>query len=239
MMASKIYLDSDRVEEARGKSQSAYAYEILRIRILRGVHAPGEKLRIQELATEFDVSPGAMREALSRLVPEQLVVAREQRGFHVAPLSIEDLEDLTDLRCSIEAIALRRSVERGDVNWEAGILAAAHRLRGTAYPQNYDPVAEEEWRLRHTAFHAALVAACGSRRLTALHAQLYEQSERYRSLSAPAEPNRDVEKEHHALVDLALARDADGLVAAMEHHLRFTTQLVVQSFNQRSEQLQK
>lgn len=39
---------------------------------------------------------------------QQLVVSQDQRGFHVAPLSIADLRDLTDLRCEIEAIARRR-----------------------------------------------------------------------------------------------------------------------------------
>ena len=54
-------------------------------------------------------APARIREALSRLVPEQLAVSREQRGFVVAPLSVADLEDLTDVRCEIEGIALRRT----------------------------------------------------------------------------------------------------------------------------------
>ena len=113
------------------RSQASLAYTRIRADILAGRRAPDEKLKIADLAAVLAVSPGAIREALSRLVPEQLVVSRDQRGFVVAPLSIEDLEDLTDLRCELEAIALRRSVARGDTNWEASVLAAAHRLRRT------------------------------------------------------------------------------------------------------------
>ena len=218
------------VESGSPRSQTSHAYEVIRGDIVSGVHEPGKKLKIQDLAVELKVSPGAVREALSRLVPEQLVVSRDQRGFVVAPLSIADLQDLTDLRCSIEAIALRRSVERADVNWEAGLLAAAHRLRSTVQllpgeGLRFNP----EWVASHAAFHAALVNACGSPRLLALHGQLYEQSERYRGLSAHADTERKVTDEHQAIVDLALARDADGLVAAVLRHIRKTTELIVQS----------
>lgn len=220
------------------RSQPALAYEALRARILAGVYAPDEKLKVRDLAAEFSFSPGSVREALSRLVPEQLVVSREQRGFVVAPLSIDDLEELTDLRCAIEAIALRRSLERGDVNWEAGVLAAAHRLRGTTKrPPTVNAESDSEWQINHALFHAALVGACGSRRLLMLHRQLFEQSERYRSLSAPIKPDRDVDQEHHELVDYALARDADGLVKVIEQHFRCTTNLIIQSLEEMPQSL--
>ncbi len=211
------------------RNQTTVAYEVLRADILNGRYPPDKKLKIQELAEELGVSPGAVREALSRLVPEELVVSRDPRGFLVAPLSAADLADLTDLRCEIESLALRRSVELGDVNWEAGILAAEHRLRGKiALVGGEDP--QVKWRQNHAAFHTALVSGCRSRRLLGLHAQLYEQSERYRGLSFHVDADRDVEGEHHRLVEFALARDADGLVRAMVEHLRFTTKLIVDAF---------
>lgn len=217
---------------AAPRSQASLAYDIIRRAILSGRHQPGTKLKIQDLAGALDVSPGAIREALSRLVPEQLVVSRDQRGFVVAPLSIGDLEDLTDLRCEIEGIAVRRSVERGDVAWEAEILAAAHRLRAMKLSAVRHRSAETDrliadWGRAHGDFHTALVEACGSRRLLTLHAQLHEQSERYRVQSFFVESARDVDAEHRELVDLALARNADGLVGALCAHIRETTRLII------------
>lgn len=219
------------------RSQTSAAYARLRADVLAGRLAPGEKLKIADLAASLEVSPGAIREALSRLVPEQLVVSRDQKGFVVAPLSIEDLNDLTELRCEIEAIALRRSVALGRDDWEAGVLASAHRLRRTPMTREVAPFLTPgslasasltpEWVTRHAAFHAALVGACGSRRLTELHGQLYEQSERYRGLSFHVEGGRDVEAEHQALVDAALDRDADRLVELTVAHFRRTTSLIV------------
>lgn len=223
----------DLVLDIGPRNQTSMAYEIIRTDILQGRHTPNKKLKIQELAEELGVSPGAVREALSRLVPEELVVSRDQRGFLVAPLSPADLIDLTDLRCEIEALALRRSVERGDVNWEAGILAAEHRLRARpVVAEGEDPVSK--WVQNHAQFHAALVSACGNRRLLSLHAQLYEQSERYRGLLFHLENDRNVDEEHHDIVKYALARDADALVTATVDHLRTTTDLIIEGFGRQN-----
>lgn len=227
--------------EAGGpRSQATFAYESIRGDIVSGRLPPDRKLKIQDLASELSVSPGAVREALSRLVPEQLVVSRDQRGFAVAPLSIADLEDLTELRCDIEEIALRKSVALGDVNWEAGLLAAAHRLRVTVMltPEAKRPV-NPDWIAAHAGFHAALVAGCGSRRLIGLHAQLYEQSERYRGLTARIEQGRNVADEHQEIVDMALARDTDALVEVTLEHIRRTTRLIVDAARQQSKALQE
>lgn len=213
------------------RSQTSLAYEAIRSDILNGRLVPEKKLKIQGLAVELDISPGAVREALSRLVPEKLVVSRDQRGFVVAPLSLADLTDLTDLRCEIEAIALRRSIQSGDVNWEANILAAEHRLRSRNTDLSGDEV-KRAWVLNHAAFHNALVSACGNRRLLAFHAQLYEQSERYRGLMFHVEADRDVDDEHHKIVEFALARDAEGLVDIMVDHMRLTTELIIHAFGQ-------
>jgi len=213
------------------RSQTSAAYARLRGDILAGCLQPGERLKIAEIACALEVSPGAIREALSRLVPEQLVVFRDQKGFVVAPLSIEDLEDLTDLRCEIEAIALRRSVLCGEVGWEGSVLAAAHRLRRTKILTSADRSLNRDWVERHRTFHTALVSACGSPRLLDLHAQLYEQSERYRSLAFPTlgATERDRQGEHQALADAALDRNADGLVELTVKHFRETTARIVKA----------
>jgi GntR family carbon starvation induced transcriptional regulator len=220
-------IESAEPEPAAPRSQTSAAYARLRRDILSGRFQPDEKLKITDLATALEVSPGAIREALSRLVPEQLVISRDQKGFVVAPLSVEDLEDLTDLRCEIEAVALRRAVKRGGVGWESSILAAAHRLRRTEPLYAADRTRNPEWAEHHQAFHAALVSACGSRRLLELHSQLYQQSERYRDLSLQIEGERNVVEEHQEIVDAALDRDADRLVDLTIQHLRETTSRIV------------
>jgi GntR family carbon starvation induced transcriptional regulator len=221
-------IESSNVDPTVARSQTSVAYERLRADILAGRLAPSDRLKIADLSTALEVSPGAIREALSRLVPEQLVVSRDQKGFIVAPLSIEDLQDLTELRCEVDGIALRRAVALGDSSWEAAILAAAHLLhRAKQRVSVTDRSLAAEWVMRHAAFHAALVSACNSRRLLGLHTQLYQQSERYRGLTAHMQSDRDVGQEHQSLVDAALDRDADQLVHLVVSHFRKTTALIV------------
>src|SRR5438132_9546483 len=87
------------------------AYEGLRADLLACRIPPGSRLKIQELCTRLSVSLGAIREALSRLTSEGLVVAEPQRGFRAAPISAEDLSDLTRTRIKIESLCLRRAIE--------------------------------------------------------------------------------------------------------------------------------
>ena len=69
-----------------------------------------------------------MREALTRLLGEALVTSEGQRGFRVAPASLEDFHDLTEVRQLVETEALRQSIARGDEAWESQIVAAFYRL---------------------------------------------------------------------------------------------------------------
>src|SRR5215475_11483926 len=107
------------------------AYEDLRADLLSCRIPPGSRLKIQDLCTRHSVSLGAIREALSRLTSEGLVVAEPQRGFRAAPISAEDLKDLTCVRIQIESLCLRRAIELGDVDWESRLVAAFHRLSRT------------------------------------------------------------------------------------------------------------
>ncbi len=207
-------------------TRSSAAYAALRWAIVHGVHSPGEKLLINEMASKLGVGPGAIREALSKLVAEDFVVARDQRGFAVAPCSLADLDELTDLRCEIDGVALRRSVRHGDLEWEAQLVAALHRLHNR---QRSDTGTDQEARLWATSqadFHNALVSACGSRRLLVLRRHLYDQTERYRCLSACVGCGPDLQNEHREMVELALARDAERLVEMAVVQIRRTSALI-------------
>ncbi len=210
------------------RSQTSAAYVRLKGDILAGRVAPNDKLKINELAGQLGVSPGAIREALSRLVPEGFVISRDQKGFVVAPISVDDLLDLNRLRSDVEEIALRRSVADGDAAWEASVLASAHRLRRTMLILD-DGLPNPEWLRRHEAFHHSLVSGCASPRLLSLHSQLYQQLERYRLLAWGVDRSRDVDAEHQALVDAALDRDADALVRSARTHFDRTATLIVET----------
>ena len=189
------------------------------------------------------VSLGAVREALSRLGAEGLVIPEAQKGYYVSPLSIDELLDLTEARAEIERIALVRSVERGDLDWETCLVAAWHRLsrlderarrNGGEAP---DQQVLDQWWVAHSGFHRALVAACGSDKLLQIRFHLFELAERYRRFSAPIadEKKRDVPAEHRAMFDAAVARNAPLAGQLIAEHLRSTASLIVNSSRLASE----
>ena len=201
----------------------------LRAEILSCRLEPGEKLLIAGLARGFGVSLSAVREALSRLAAEGLVESEDQRGFHVSPVSLEGLLDITRTRIEIEGLALRRAIELGDARWEEAVRGAYQRLATTPLPRPADPgPAFEHWRALHAQFHLALVAACGSGWLLRFRTLLDEQSERYRSLAHHVQP-RDVEGEHRTLMQAALDRDAEAALGALRHHLALTAAIIMES----------
>ena len=109
-------------------TRTEQVYGVIRSELLNGVLHPGQKLKMAELTERFVASQSVIREALTRLTEQGLLVAAPQRGFRVRDLSVEDIAELTETRVQVESLALRLAVERGDLQWETGILAAHYRL---------------------------------------------------------------------------------------------------------------
>ena len=220
------------VQPARHRSPLAaitraeQVYSQLRSDILSGRVLPGTKLRFAELTERYDCSTSVVREGLTRLAEQGLVQAEPQHGFHVTPLSQDDLEDLTTARCELEGLVLRMSIEHGDIAWESEVVAAHHALDRTPMESEGDPVVmTEDWTLAHSRFHTALLAACPNQRLRVMALSLRDAAELYRRWSRPIghDDHRDVRGEHRALADAALRADATEAVRLLDEHLRRTT----------------
>lgn len=198
------------------------AYLQVRCDIIEGRLAPGEKLRVEHLKDRYGIGAGTLREALALLLSDVLVVAEGQRGFHVAPISLQDLADITHTRVLLETNALRESIRNGDDEWEARLVAAFHKLSNSEERlDNHSNV--REWEARNRSFHEALIAACDSPWQRYLIGLLYRQSERYRHLAITRKAMpRDVHAEHAAIIEAALKRDAERASRALEQHIRLT-----------------
>ncbi|GGF40494.1 GntR family transcriptional regulator [Aliidongia dinghuensis] len=203
-------------------------YAQLRREILDGDQVPGSRLHIRQLCERFGIGASPMREALNRLSAEGLVQQLDQRGFRVAPLDLEDLSDLTRMRCWLNEIALRAAISAGDAAWEEGLVVAHYRLMRA--PKETSPVdgrRSAAWERAHRDFHAALIAACGSRRLMEQCAALFDAADRYRHVSRIASSDRrDDADEHTQIMEAALRRNGDGAVALLTRHMANTEELV-------------
>ena len=84
-------------------------YAQLRDDIIEGRLLPGSKLRIEHLRTQYAVGAGTLREALTRLVSDALASAEGQRGFRVAPITLEGLI----------ALSVEIKMKRSTLHWLA------------------------------------------------------------------------------------------------------------------------
>ena len=132
-----------------GRTLAAAAFSRIRADILGSRLLPGTRLRFEPLKKAYGVGLSPLREALSRLVVSGLVTAEGQRGFRVAPASIEDIQDISDVRTNVECLAFRQSIERGDDQWQADVVAAHYRLNLLVERNAIEPVDEEVWEARH------------------------------------------------------------------------------------------
>jgi DNA-binding GntR family transcriptional regulator len=111
------------------------------------------------------------------------------------------------------------AVKKGDDRWEAEIVARFHEL---SKRQMFaaDGTLDTEWEARNVAFHESLYAACGSPSLKLVCHVLYERHSRYRRLRTKntGKPDRDVSKEHEALMRATIDRDANTAIAQLRKH---------------------
>jgi DNA-binding GntR family transcriptional regulator len=231
-MAKRAFLTvvagADADEDGNGGSRTLIerAYTQLRDDIVEGRLAPDEKLRVEHLKDRYGVGAGTLREAITRLVSDALVVAEGQRGFRVAPIAIEDLEDLTRLRLHIEIEALRQSIRHGGDAWRAELKQAYDDL--SAVEQPIRPEHRRRWELLNTRFHEALIAAHASPWTLKVLRLLARHGERYRgyAMNLP-DSRRDVHAEHRQIYELAMEGREARAALALEAHIRATPDVLI------------
>ncbi|MFG3252661.1 GntR family transcriptional regulator [Streptomyces sp. NPDC048172] len=197
----------------------------LREAIMRGHHAPGDPLKPQDLAKERGVSLAVVREALVRLAGEGLADRLPNRGFAVPAFSDRRWQEIAEARRAVEPVMLRMSVARGDVDWEARVRAAHHRLSRTpVYVEGEGEFYSAAWAEAHRAFHRTLLEGCGNAVLLETFDRMWTASELARRWSAQRDPGRDGIREHRLLEEAALARDADAAAEVLDRHLTLTAE---------------
>jgi GntR family transcriptional regulator, carbon starvation induced regulator len=228
--------EGDKMAESV-KSDSLYA--ALRSRILNGGLRPGQSLRLRVLAQELGSSATPVREALNRLHAENFVTTEANKGFRVATVTLEELEDLESARSAIETQLLVRSIEEGNGNWEANLVGAHYRLSKCQVPNSFSQSeAIDLWDAAHTEFHFALIAGSSSTWLMNFAQQVNAQLQRYRRhiILRIDHLNRTAEKgdgtlgalsrealgidAHAALMEAALDRDKIRAEVLMVDHVR-------------------
>jgi DNA-binding GntR family transcriptional regulator len=191
----------------------------IRSDIIFGVLPPGQRLKLDALQARYGASIPTLREVLNRLTSEALVVAEEQKGFMVAPISVGNLRELASLRKLVEFHALELSFRHGDIDWEAEVVAAQYRLARIEDRLMAGEAADRtEWKRYDFGFHQTLIGACQSAELLALHRAVFDKYLRYQMIFLTFR-GQIAADEHLALKEAALARDFPAARTVLDRHI--------------------
>lgn len=219
-----------RISGTDTRTRAELVYQSIRSDILAGRLHPDQKLPLADLTERYGAKMGAVREALLKLASEEhLVVSAPQVGFRVRPVSVDDLTELTEARCVLEAEVLKLSIQEGDLDWESRVIAAHHRLSRVPRMDEADPARiSDAWAQAHAAFHETLLDGCINSRLRSTALAWRESAELYRRWSAtPDRPDRDIDSEHRALCDAAVNREVEHAAELIREHISRTTVALV------------
>ena len=201
------------------KTAATELYERVREDILRCILRPGARLLFKDLTAAYGSGISQLREALMRLAADGWVVLESGKGFSVAPVSPEELRDITQMRCELEGMAIRMSIEKGDLHWEANILARHHEVSNIPILQG-DGTLNEVWNTANDTFHRTLYSACGSPLLLVFCNLLRERFGRYRRLWPHyGNPMSETSKDHENLVKATIGRDTQTAISLTSSHL--------------------
>jgi DNA-binding GntR family transcriptional regulator len=198
----------------------------LRRDISRGVYKPGP-VRIRELADRFGVSPMPVREALRRLEAEGLISFQRNRQIRINALSVEEVEEVFQIRAELEPFTLRRAAPRLQRDGEA--LDALAGLLSRMDSAMDDP---DTWRELNEEFHAVLYRGAGMPRLETILASLWAIIEPYIRFYLRIAANVEVaQRQHHEILALARLGDGDAAAAVLLAHITASHDALVKAMS--------
>ncbi|MCD7873744.1 MAG: GntR family transcriptional regulator [Acidaminococcaceae bacterium] len=189
--------------------------ENIRQAIIDGTFSPGERLMEIQLANEIGVSRTPVREAIRKLELEGFVVMIPRRGTYVADISIKDINEVYEIRTSLDVLAARLAAERINDDELETLQRLLVEIGQHIEENNMEKIVEVD-----IAFHDVLYQASRNERLRNIINNLREQITVIRgcSMMYPGRLAYTME-EHRALVDSIAARDVERAQNAARIHL--------------------
>jgi DNA-binding GntR family transcriptional regulator len=182
-------------------------YAALRRDILSCQIVPGQDLSEGELATRFKMSKTPVREALSKLRSEGLVKAFPRRGYQVAPVTFQDMNELFEVRNMLEG----RATELASQNITEDGLRQLSNLADVMYDPS-EQLSIRRFVQANRDFHEIIASFSGNVRLQSMVMQVLDELQRFFHLGAQL---RDIGTEttdyHHHIV--AALKDGDGALS--------------------------
>ncbi len=189
----------------------------LRKSILKGELQPGERLMEIQLANKLGVSRTPIREAIRMLEHEGLVVMKPRRGAQVAKITVQELDDVLEVRKSLEMLAIHKACERMTEEDMQAMRKAAREFERVVNENKNDLTALAE---ADVEFHDTIYRGTRNRRLIQILWNLREQMYRFRIeyLKDP-EIRKTLSDEHKEIMNAVETRDIMRAVKLIGDHI--------------------
>ena len=188
--------------------------------IVFGNLEPDQKLKLNLLQKEYNVSISILREVLNRLCGDGFIIYKVQKGFFVSPISKKDLYEIADLRIILETHALEISIKNKDYEWEAELLGAYHKLNHAENELEKNNLnAKSLWTKYDAEFHQMLIKKCNSINLIKIHEVIFDKYLRYQLLILKYR-GKDSIKEHKDLLDYSLISNIQKAQNTLRDHIK-------------------
>ena len=187
-------------------------YAILFDGIVSGKYPPKTRLKEEELAQKFEVSRTPIRLTLRQLEQDGLVEIMPKRGARVVGFTVDDVEEVYDIRKSLEIQALKTSASHLNIQ---GLIEIRAKIKDIS--RTNDPTQHEEIDAR---VHNYFIRASGKRRLISILDQMFRLIQHFRELGFQDQDlRRSAAKAHIELIDAICLRDVDGAVKILDDHI--------------------
>lgn len=195
-------------------------FEKIKYDIVFGNLEPDQKLKLNLLQKEYNVSISILREVLNRLCGDGFIIYKVQKGFFVSPISKKDLYEIADLRIILETHALEISIKNKDYEWEAELLGAYHKLNHAENELEKNNLnAKSLWTKYDAEFHQMLIKKCNSLNLIRIHEVIFDKYLRYQLLILKYR-GKDSIKEHRDLLDYSLISNIQKAQNTLRDHIK-------------------
>lgn len=214
-------MDGDRFYQTTSSGvtaeEEAYAYILERIR--EGTYQPGDRLKSEDIATQIGVSRMPVREALRRLSAEGLLIMKANRGATVCALTIEDIEEIFEMRAVLEGLAVRLGTPALDQRAIDDLEDLLGRMERSRHRK------DGSWLGYHRRFHEYI---CGLaqrprllRQIKSLHTAL-EPYVRVWFINTDSPIGESAQREHRNILETMASGDPERAEAVMQEHVRTT-----------------
>ena len=209
----------------KNTSQAEYAYQHLRSEILECQLMPGTRLTESGTLERLSLGKTPVREALQRLVNDNLMVVIPRHGYEVAPISLRDVEEVFGLRTIIEPQAVVMAIGK----LEKKTLKHLHQLARTGYdPQSQKSI--QAFQQANTEFHSIIAKASGNRRLAGIVESCLAESRRLIQFGMLIQPrSEEATHEHEDLLHALEQKDKQAAMEISIRQIQASKQMVLQS----------